>query len=156
MSHNPAPETDGDFLCQSFAVCHRSYPAACHCRKYGQRAINPCDSVDRQLVYLSPERHRASVRVIQTGLYREIGTSGDPVPVYADFPRTLSHEEKQTIAKLTGTHYGPVALAYDIDEETGEVTEYPDQSLPGYRYRHPYITREASGAVPIPDTQPFM
>lgn len=120
-------------------VCYRSYPQPCQCRRYGPRAINPCDAVDRQLVELSPMHHRASHRAI-VGLAEPHTES-----------RPLTHEEKREIARLTGTHYGPVTLG--TDPETGD--EQPDNALPGYRYRHPYVSREASGAIPVPTTPPL-
>lgn len=129
-----------DDIPQQTQSCHRAYPNICQCRRYGPRANNPCDAVDSQLVELSPRHHRTSHRPI-AGL-----AEGIPVSSIRPLPN-LSHEERREIARLTGTHYGPVSRA--VDPETG--LEQPDRSVQGYRYRHPYITREASGAVPVAD-----
>ncbi len=121
-------------------TCMRMYPAACQCRRYGPRAINPCDAVDRQLVELSPIHHRS--------VHRSSSEVAEGVPAgYATLHAIspLSHEERREVARLTGTHFGPVSL----DEETGA-------ALPGYRFRHPYVSREASGAVPVSPVTPFM
>jgi hypothetical protein len=75
----------------------------------------------------------------------------------------LSAEDHREIARLTGVHYGPVCTQERRSEaykpvytgDTGEGDDWqdypPNDPAPvfGYRYRHPYVSREASGAVPV-------